>query len=63
MQLPKRPGKPGLLYIPPINRRNAQNNTARENLAASANKAYILPKPHFLSDGEVTIPWVSRILY
>ena len=37
----------GLPYVVPSIRRNAQNNSARKNLAAPANKAYNHPKPRF----------------
>ena len=40
------------LYIAPGNRRNAHNITARENLAASVNKAYIPPQTAALPAGE-----------
>ena len=42
----------GLPYIPLFNRRNAHNITARENLAASVNKAYIPPQTAALPAGE-----------
>ena len=42
----------GLPYIPLFNRWNAHNITARENLAASVNKAYIPPKPQLFQLGK-----------
>ena len=42
----------GLPYIPLLNRWNAHNITARENLAASVNKAYIPPKPQLFQLGK-----------
>ena len=50
------------VYIAPRNRRNGHNITARENLAASVNKAYIPPNRSSSRWGR-TIPWVSHILY
>ena len=40
------------VYIAPRNRRNGHNITARENLAASVNKAYIPPKPQLFQMGK-----------